>query len=332
MKLIKVHRVVEFQQGDFLKSWVDFCTQKRAEAKDSFTRNFWKMMVNAVYGKTIENLLKRVHVKICRSKEELLQAVSKKTYKRQIIVNEELVIVTQEKPIVFINKPYYIGFSILDISKYIMYDYFYNTLRPYFGNYKDVQLLYSDTDSFILKIKSNDLISDLKNLSPTFDFSNLPMNHPLFDDSKKSKLFHFKEEFGLLPILRVVCLGSKVYSIQTVCCHDFKLHSCQKCKTNPLLVKDKDNISDKLVMKGISKQARTKFTFQDYFCCLQKQLARRTIDYQIQSKNQKLSSNVIQKVALSGFCDKRYILECGVHSIPFNNDIYNDKCTAEECM
>ena len=85
-------------------------------------------------------------------------------------------------------------------------------------------------------------------------------------------------------------------------------------------------------MKGISKQARTKFTFQDYFCCLQKQLARRTIDYRIHSKNRKLSSNVIQKVALSGFCDKRYILECGVHIIPFNNDIYNDKCTAEECM
>ena len=61
---------------------------------------------------------------------------------------------TQEKSIVFINKPYYIGFSILDISKYIMYEYFYNTLRPYFGNYKDVQLLYSDTDNFILKIKT----------------------------------------------------------------------------------------------------------------------------------------------------------------------------------
>ena len=127
-------------------------------------------MVNAVYGKTIENLLKRFHVKICRSKEELLQAVSKKTYKRQIIVNEELVIVTQEKPIVLINKPYYIGFSILDISKYIMYDYFYNILGPYFGNYKDVQLLYSDTDSLILKIKSNDLISDLKYLSPHLTF------------------------------------------------------------------------------------------------------------------------------------------------------------------
>ena len=292
-------------------------------------------MVNAVYGKTIENLSDRDIVKICRSKEELLQAVSKKTYKRQIIVNEEMVIVTQRKTLVYYNKPYYIGFSILDISKCIMYEYFYNVLRYYFNDFNCVQLMYSDTDSFILKIKSDNLINDLRNLSSTFDFSNLPNEHPLYDNSKRSKLFHFKEEFGLLPILRLASLGSKVYSIQSACCHNFMSHLPGKCKRNISKVMEKDEnnkfaFSDKLIMKGVSKYAKSKFTFHDYFLCLQNQVAQRAIDFRIQSKNHQLSSTIIQKVALSGFCDKRYILQCGVHSIPYN---YNnsDTCYAEEC-
>ena len=114
-----------------------------------------------MYWKTIENLWDRESVKICRSKEELLQAVSKKVYKRQIIVNEALVIVMQQKSLVYYDKPYYIGFSILDISKYIMYYYYYKVLRKYFEDYNKLQVLYSDTDSLILKIKTDSLTADL---------------------------------------------------------------------------------------------------------------------------------------------------------------------------
>ena len=131
-------------------------------------------IINAVYGKTIENVWDRETVKICRSKEELLQSVSKKIYKRQVIVNEDMAIVAHKKLVVYYNKPFRKGFSILDISKYIMDDYYYNVLRKYFKHYRKVQLLYSDTDSFILKIKSSDIHQDLEHLSPTFHFSNLP--------------------------------------------------------------------------------------------------------------------------------------------------------------
>ena len=208
-----------------------------------------------MYGKTIENLSDRESVRICRSKQELLQSVSKKTFKRQVIVNEDMVIVAHKKLTVFYNKPYYIGFSILDISKYIMYDYYYNVLRKYFVDYTSVQLLYSDTDSFVLKIKTNDLLQDLENLAPTFDFSNLNPNHQLFDPTKKSKLFHFKEEFSLLPILRFVSLGSKVYAIQTVCCHDFNLKlpcicSSDKSKNIKSVQQHDFRYSDKLTLNG----------------------------------------------------------------------------------
>ena len=111
-------------------------------------------MVNAVFGKTIENVSDRDVVRICRTSQELLHEVSKSTYKRQIIVNEEVVIVSQRKTLVYYNKPYYVGFPILDIPKFLMYDYFYNILRTFYSGTERLQVLCSDTDSFILKIQS----------------------------------------------------------------------------------------------------------------------------------------------------------------------------------
>lgn len=303
MKLKKVHRVIKYVQGDFMSGWVQYCTNKRAGAKTEFEKSFWKLIVNAVYGKTIENLWDRESIKICRSKEELLQTVSKNTYKRQIIINEDLVLVAQHKSIVYYDKPYYIGFAILEISKYIMYMYFYNVLRKYYGNHRNLQVLYSDTDSFILKVTTQDLSKDLKNLKQTFDFSNLNNCHPLYDTKNRSKLFYFKEELGLLPILRLVSLGSKVYCTETVCCHQFQLHKKDECPNNFNAKNPGEGFSttEKLVIKGISKVAKNTFTFNDYLSCLSNQILKKVIDYRIQSKKQCITSNVVKKIALASF-------------------------------
>ena len=285
-----------------------------------------------MYGKTIENLWDRESVKICRSKEELLLAVSRKVYKRQIIINEDLVIVMHHKDLVYYDKPYYIGFSILDISKYIMYYYYYNVLRRYFGDDENLQLLYSDTDSFILKIKTNNLLQDLRNLKQTFDFSNLDKTHPLYDNSKKSQLFLFKEEFGLLPILRFVSLGSKVYCLETVCCHQYRSHHSDLCKNNLDCKKGEYKFlsSDKLVLKGISKISKNTFTFNDYLSCLSNQISKKVTDYRIQSKKQEITTTLVKKVALASFCDKRFILDCGIHSRPYSKN-KNSVCKASQC-
>ena len=255
-------------------------------------------MVNAVYGKTIENLWDRETVKICRSKEELLQAVSKKVYKRQTIINDDLVIVMQGKSLVYYDKPYYIGFSILEISKYIMYYYYYNVLRKYFGNPDHLQVLYSDTDSYILKIKTRNLQEDLRNLKQTFDFSNLHKEHPLYDISNKSKLFYFKEELSLLPILRMVSLGSKVYCVETVCCHQYESHEQGYCENNTDCKLDNKTFlsSEKVVLKGVTRVAKSNITFQDYLSCLMNQTSIKVSDYRIQSKKQELTSTMVKKL------------------------------------
>ena len=290
MVLKNVHRVVTFKQGDFMRSWVEFCTQKRAAATTEFEKSFWKLLVNSVYGKTIENVWDRESIKICRSPEDLLQAVSKKSYKRQIIINEDLVIVMQQKSMVYCDKPYYIGFTILEISKYIMYQYYYNVLLKYYTNPSNVQVLYSDTDSFILKVVTNDILKDLTKLRQTFDFSNLEKNHLLYNNCNKSNLFYFKEEFGLLPILRMVSLGSKVYCIQTVCCSQYQTHKGENCKNTLGCKKVNENVStsDKLVLKGITTVAKKSLTFEDYMSCLANQISIKVSDYRIQSKNKRL--------------------------------------------
>lgn len=103
-----------------------------------------------VYGKTIENVLDRDITKICRTKEQFLQHVTRTNYKRHKIINDELVIVFLKQTYVYFNKPFYIGFSILEISKTLMTDFWYLVLKKYYG--KDVTCLYSDTDSFIIKV------------------------------------------------------------------------------------------------------------------------------------------------------------------------------------
>ena len=150
-------------------------------------------MVSIVFVKTIESLRERDMVRICRSKKEYLIEVSKPTLKREIIVNPEMVIVTHKRQTVFYNKPFYVGFSILDLSKLIMFSWYYEVLKKFYDKPHQVRSIYSDTDSYVLSILTKDLESDLRKLAHTFDFSNTPKYQPLYDESKKAKLFHFKE-------------------------------------------------------------------------------------------------------------------------------------------
>ena len=159
-----------------------------------------------------------------------------------------------------------------------------------------MKVLYSDTDSYILKIKTRNLQEDLRNLKQTFDFSNLNKTHPLYDVSNKAKLFYFKEEFSLLPILRMVFLGSKVYCVETVCCHQYEYHKQNYCENNTDCRGDNKNFlfSEKIVLKGISKVSRKDITFQDYLSCLTNQISKKVFDYRIRSKKQEIKSTMVK--------------------------------------
>ena len=133
LKVTKVHRALEFNQSPWLKKYIDFNTEKRKIAKSDFEKDFFKLMNNSVYGKTIENLRKRVNVSLITDPDKLLKHSSKPTFVSCKIFNENLVAVHKIKETLTLNKPAYVGMSILDISKTLMYDFHYNYIKEKCG-------------------------------------------------------------------------------------------------------------------------------------------------------------------------------------------------------
>ena len=129
LKLKKVHRVLEFNQSPWLKQYIDFNTQKRTQAKNSFEKDFFKLMNNSVFGKTMENIRKRVDVRLITDEKKLLKMASKPTYVSSKIFNENLVAVHKIKETLTLNRPAYVGMCILDLNKTLMYDFHYNYIK-----------------------------------------------------------------------------------------------------------------------------------------------------------------------------------------------------------
>jgi hypothetical protein len=150
------------------------------------------------------------------------------------------------------------------------------------------------------------------------DFSNLCKNHPLFSEQNKAQLFKFKEEFGLRPISRLCALKSKVYSFEIACKHENGVDSfglCLECSNTNFTG---DNFNR---LKGIQKRTARNIQFSSYLKCLSDFSAQREKTFQIRSKKQKIETTMVSKISLSSFCDKRFILNCGIHSRPYSNNI-----------
>ena len=129
LKLTKVHRVLEFNQSPWLKQYIDFNIEKRKQAKNSSEKDFFKLMNNSVFGKTMENLRKRVDIRLVTDEKKLLKLTSKPTYVSSKIFNENLVAVHKIKEALTLNRPAYVGMCVLDLSKTLMYDFHYNYIK-----------------------------------------------------------------------------------------------------------------------------------------------------------------------------------------------------------
>ena len=210
LKLKKVHRILEFNQSPWLKQFIDFNTEKRKNAKNAFEKDFFKLMSNAVYGKTMENLRKRVDVRLITDDKKLLKMASKPTYVSSKIFNNDLVAVNKIKETITLNKPAYVGMCILDISKTLMYNFHYNYIKKKYGD--KAKLLFTDTDSLTYEIETEDVYQDFWNDKEKFDFSEYPKSSLFFDETNKKVVGKFKDEAYGIPITEFVGLRSKMYS------------------------------------------------------------------------------------------------------------------------
>ena len=161
LKIKKVHRVLKFNQSPWLKQYIDFNTEKQKHAKNSFKKDFFKLMNNSVFGKTMENLRKRVDVRLVTDEKKLDKLTSKPTYVSSKIFNENLMAVHKVKETLTLNRPAYVGMCMLDLSKMLMYDFHYNYTKKKYNN--RARLLFTNTDSLSYEIEAEDVYKDFWN-------------------------------------------------------------------------------------------------------------------------------------------------------------------------
>ena len=201
------------QFGLKVEKYVKLNTQKRKQAKNKFEENFYKLMVNSAFGKTCEVTRNRIKVKLARSEEETMKWTSAPQMKSFKIIDENLATISLNQTEIEWDRPTIVGACILDLSKKFKYDFHYNSMKKHFN----CKLLYSDTDSFVYEIFSNDFFADLKRKTTVkdfFDFSNFPTNQEMYDQSNARVTLKLKNEMGGKMISEFVVLKPKLYSIK----------------------------------------------------------------------------------------------------------------------
>ena len=205
LKLKKVHRVIEFNQEAWLKKYIDINTELRKKASN----NFFKLMNNAVFGKTMENVRKHRGIKLVKMDYKRNKLVSEPNYHTVNLISENLSIIEMKK--VKMNKQIYLGLSILEISKIIMCEFWYDYMKEKYGDM--VKLCYMDTDSLIMNIKTKDFYKDIaQDAEERFDTSNYDVDKPLPKGKNQKVIGLMKDELGGGIITEFVALRPKTYS------------------------------------------------------------------------------------------------------------------------
>ena len=172
--LKKVHRAIRFKQSDWLKSYIELNTEYRKRANNDFEKNFFKLMNNSVFGKTMQNIRKERMFKLVTDKKRYEKLVMQPNFKAAYRFSENLIGVEMGKKSIVMNKPIHLGQAILDLSKIVMYEFHYDYIKPKYG--EKAQLLYMDTDSLIYHIKTEDFYKDIANdVNSRFDTSNFTL-------------------------------------------------------------------------------------------------------------------------------------------------------------
>ena len=298
LKIKNIYRGIKFVESEWMKPYIDKNTNLRAKAKNNFEKEFYKLMNNSVFGKTMENIRNRVDVKLVNTEEKLRKLVAKPNFKGRKIFNENLVSVHMKKTSLTMNKPVYLGMCILDLSKIIMYDFHYNYIKSKYGD--KAKLLFSDTDSLMYEIQTEDFYKDIAgDVKNKFDTSDYPENHPsgIPTGENKKVLGKMKDEAAGKIINEFVGLRAKLYS--------YKMYEGEK---------------EIKKCKGIKKQVvESSITHEDYKTCLltgKEQLRKQNI---LRSYNHEIYTEEVNKVALSALDDKRHILSDGIHTLAWGH-------------
>ena len=249
------------------------------KATNDFEKDFFKLMNNAVFGKTMENV--RKHHDMIRTDKKRNKLVSEPNYHAMKLIDDNLAIIEMRKVKVKMNKPIYLGLSILELSKITMYEFWYDYVKV---KYEDrVKLCYMDTDSFVLNVRTEDFYKDIsEDIKDRFDTSNFYCDRPLPIGVNKKVVGLLKDEPGGGIITEFVALRPKAYSYIT------------------------DDLVELKKAKGTKKCVIKKMLgFNDYKKCLFEKEKVLKSQQRFKSENHSVYTECINKIALSCDDDKR---------------------------
>ena len=295
MRLKKVHRVLEFDQEPWMEPYIRMNTEFRKQARSDFETDFYKLMNNSVFGKAMENLRNRVDVKIVREWEQtkIRKLVSDPAYNRFTVFSNDMAGIHMHKRRLVLHKPVYTGMTILENSKILMYDFYYSHLKARYGPRCD--LIYTDTDSLLLHIQTEDVYQDMKDHFWLYDTSNYSKDHPLYDARNKKVLGKMKDECGGEPIEEVVALRPKMYSIK---------------KAGSNIKKTKG------VKKNVIEREITHENYKEAFFGKKQYMHKMKI---LCSEGHEMYGMCMNKISISPFDTKRWIAGDGVHTLAYGH-------------
>ena len=266
-----------------MKKYINFNTEKRTNAANSFEKDFFKLMINSVYGKTMENLQKRINVRLVNNEKDFLKYTSRPTHITHKIFGKNYAAIHEIKPVLTLNKPIYVGFTVLELTKWLMYDFHYNFIKKHF----DAELLFTDTDNLAYEIKSEDVYEKIFKNKDLFDLSNYLKNSKIFDPVNEEVIGKMQDVSEGKINDEFFGLKSRMYSMKNI---DGK---------------------ESNTAKGVN--FATEFDeFKD--ASFNKKVVRRKMR-KIKSKKHKIGIYEVNKISLSCFDDKRFLLNDGIHTL-----------------
>ena len=215
LKLTKVHSVIEFRQEAWLKPYINKNNDLRKDAQNDFQKDFFKLKNNSDFDKTMENVRNHRDIKLVTTDKRRSILASEPNYHSTKYISKDLLIMEMKKTEVKMNKPVYLGQAILDISKTLMYEFWYDYIKTKYGD--KARLCYMDTDSFIMYVKTDDFYKDISNdVDKWFDTSNYDKNdNRLLEIGKDKKVIgKFKDELGGKIMTEFCALRAKAYAFK----------------------------------------------------------------------------------------------------------------------